>query len=141
MILKPMTYNELFPLEYECLYKEPWRQLDALRVCFSHTFELDISRKRFVKLLGQLRDVLGMHFALEESHASEDPALVASHLARESDELVAEHETLYREICAIVDVAEKRFYCKELRGLRRRLLPELHRFYLHLSITKHVRTS
>lgn len=58
-----------------------------------------------------LRDQLAMHFALEESFGYVDDAILASPRLLESAEgLRAQHETLYLQICDLVECAETQLY-------------------------------
>lgn len=63
------------------------------------------------ELLGRLRDQLATHFSLEEFFGYFDDALdVAPRLSAQADILKAQHETLFEEICEIVEDAEALVY-------------------------------
>ena len=66
--------------------------------------------KRFVELLGALRDHLAVYFALEETYGYlENPVSVAPSLSRS-----AQHERLYLEVGAIFEQAEQWLYQEAL---------------------------
>lgn len=78
--------------------------------------------RELVAVLGQLRDQLALHFALEEAYGYFDNALVdAPELSRRALGLRDEHEPLYRELCQIVEQAE-RWHYRELAPGRQPLL-------------------
>ena len=67
--------------------------------------------RQMVELLGQLRDQLAIHFSLEEAFGYfEDATEVAPRLSERAEELRAEHELFFRDICAICEQAEKLLY-------------------------------
>ena len=65
------------------------------------------------RLLGQLRDQLATHFALEESFGYFEQAVdVAPHLSERADVLRSEHQSLSRAICDLTDEAEQLCFTK-----------------------------
>jgi hypothetical protein len=64
-----------------------------------------------VNVLRNLRDQLAMHFSLEEAFGYFDGAIdVPPRLSTRANSLRREHETLYTEMCEIVEQAEKLLY-------------------------------
>lgn len=64
--------------------------------------------------LSRLRDQLAMHFALEEAFGYfEDAVDVAPRLSCRADELRAEHDGFFREMCSLVEHAERLLYREE----------------------------
>ena len=73
-------------------------------------------------MLGQLRDLLAMHFSLEEYFGYFDNALdAAPWLSTQADILRAQHESLFREICDLVDDAEKMLYRERPRVTQKQI--------------------
>jgi CheY-like chemotaxis protein len=89
--------------------------------------------KRFVELLGELRDGLAMCFGLEETYGYfENPVSVAPRLSRNAQTLRTQHQHLYSELCAIFEQAEQRLY-REARAIApRRIVRRFIAFCLQL---------
>lgn len=67
--------------------------------------------REMVTLLGQLCDQLALHFSLEEAYGYFDDALVdAPQLSDQANHLRDEHEPLFKELCRIVEQAERWLY-------------------------------
>jgi len=64
--------------------------------------------QRIVELLGELRDQLAFHFALEEAYGYFDDAIdAAPRVAERADQLRAEHAILYESACNIAESAQE----------------------------------
>ena len=88
--------RELFHLATARLYQPRLRLSDS---------------RSLVDLLGRLRDQLAIHFALEEAFGYfEDAIDVAPRLSHRADELRAEHDMFFRDVCGICDQAEQLLY-------------------------------
>ncbi len=75
--------------------------------------------RTLAETLGELRDQLATHFSLEEFFGYFDDAMdAAPWLSSQADILRAQHESLFMEICYIVDDAEKLLYGESFPGLR-----------------------
>ncbi len=63
----------------------------------------------FIQLLGDFRDQLAFHFALEEAYGYFEEALdVAPHLHREAQRLRAQHADLYEKAQQLAEAADAR---------------------------------
>ena len=61
--------------------------------------------------LNALRDQLALHFTLEDAYGYFEDAIVdAPRLSGEAQRLHSQHDTLFREICDLVDLAEGLLY-------------------------------
>jgi hypothetical protein len=87
------------------------RLLAALHGALSPPLGRRIRPANLADLLGRLRDQLATHFSLEEFFGYFDDALdVAPRFSARADVLVAQHATLFEEICEIVEEAERLAY-------------------------------
>ncbi|MEX0938798.1 MAG: hypothetical protein WDZ59_13130 [Pirellulales bacterium] len=78
---------------------------EARSVCEACPFGR-VWRIRLATLLGDLRDVLALHFTLEEFYGYfEEPLAVAPHLAERAKRLRAQHVDLYDAISFLADMA------------------------------------
>ena len=67
--------------------------------------------RRLFEMLSRLRDQLGIHFALEEAFGYFEDALdVAPRLSETTEELRAEHDLFFRDICRLCDFVEQVIY-------------------------------
>ena len=67
--------------------------------------------KKLVDELGQLRDCLETHFALEEFYGYFQAARVShSQISMRADTLRSQHETIYLEVCELVELGESVLY-------------------------------
>ena len=63
------------------------------------------------ELLARIRDQIATHFSLEEAYGYFDDAKSATpHLSHRADILRSQHETLFSELCELVDAAEEMLY-------------------------------
>ena len=85
----------------------------------------EVDPKRFnvrasVELLRRLRDRLAMHFSLEEAFGYFDGALeFPAHLSLQADICRQQHESLYLDVCDVVEIAEKLLYHESARSQER----------------------
>jgi hypothetical protein len=111
VLTKTITVNAAFLQEVKEVHEELWRAQHQLRDMCSRPLSLRDDATGFVELLGRFRDELAMHFSLEEAYGYfEDPVEVAPWLDKRAHELRSEHESLYREIVALVERAEDYLY-------------------------------
>ncbi len=104
----PVTVNAAFMREIKEASEELWQLLGEMTYLSAHPLSIRLHPQRSVELLQQLQDQLGLYFTLEEYYGYfEGPRFVDHHLSKRASALRAEHETMYREICAIVDRAER----------------------------------
>jgi hypothetical protein len=89
-----------------------------------------VSRKQLVELLGELRDQLGLHFALEEAYGYfEDALLPDPHLSRRAEALRGQHRALFLEVCALEEQAEQLLYHEATAGRQRAISAGFRTFY------------
>jgi len=108
-----------------------------LRTLLDSALDLVSSRRRarvatdqLTGTLGQLRDQLAMHFALEEAFGYfEDAIEVAPRLSEWADDLRAEHGTLFLNLCSLVERVERICYGRTAVRLPRRVALEFEMFY------------
>lgn len=88
-----------------------------------------VEPERLSELLGELRDNLSMHFALEATYGYiEEPVAVAPYLEARSSTLQREHESLFREIVEIADQAESLLYPHRQRTQKRKVIDRFEEF-------------
>lgn len=86
--------------------------------------------RELVDVLSQLCDQLAMHFALEEAFGYfEDAVDIAPRLSQRADELRAEHESLFRILCDMVEHAEQVLYRESSRGVMRGIALRFNAFH------------
>ena len=86
--------------------KDENTQLQQTQRSLDELAESNASLSMFAEMLGQYRDQLAWHFAMEEKLGYLDEAIdVAPRLCREAQRLRNEHGTLYEELSNIADVA------------------------------------
>ena len=91
--------------------KEDNRDLHQITADATDSLDRPVEIIPLVKLLGQLRDQLALHFSLEEAYGYfEDAVDAAPHLSAKADELRGEHKTLFEHICKLVEEGERRLY-------------------------------
>jgi hypothetical protein len=105
-----LTVNAAFLQEIKEVNQELWQLLADLR----HRCQRPIAPgqcRLLIDRLGQLRDQLALHFALEEAYGYfEDPVDVAPQLSRAAERLRDEHKTLYIDFCDLAERAERMYY-------------------------------
>jgi hypothetical protein len=123
-----VTVNAAFLQEIKEVNQELWQLLADLH----HRCIRPIATgqtKTLVDRLGELRDQMALHFALEEAYGYfEDPVEVAPRLARQAAALRDEHQTLYADLCKLVDRAERMFYDDQPAELALWISPQFLRF-------------
>jgi len=89
-----------------------------------------VSRRALVDLLGELRDQLGLHFALEEAYGYFEDALSADpQLSRRADALRGQHRELFLEVCGLEEKAEQLLYHEACASRLREISAGYHAFY------------
>ncbi len=84
---------------------------ECLAACQPDGWRKTLEPAKLLRLLGKLRDQLGMHFALEEAYGYFDDALsVAPQLSRRALELREQHRPLFLTLCQLVEDAERLRY-------------------------------
>ncbi|MBC7856524.1 MAG: hemerythrin domain-containing protein, partial [Pirellulaceae bacterium] len=112
-----VTVNPAFLQEIKEVNQELWQSVADLRHRCSRPIATGMCR-HLVDWLGELRDQLALHFALEEAFGYfDEPLHVAPQLAEKADGLRNEHQELYSEFSEIVDRAEKMFYAGQSAAL------------------------
>jgi len=102
-----VTVNAAFLQEIKEVNQELWQLFAALRHRCQRPLAPGMCRQ-LVELLGEARDQLALHFALEEAYGYfDDPVEVAPQLCRRADALRSEHKELYSQLSALVDRAER----------------------------------
>lgn len=103
-----VTVNAAFFQEIKEVNQELWQTLAQVRDVCQRPQEARGDSHRFAGMLGELRDQLALHFALEEAYGYfDDPAYVAPHFCERANELRSEHRDLYLSISEIADRAEE----------------------------------
>lgn len=109
--VKAITVNPAFLQEIKDSNLSLWHAMDALHSIFSPSEDRAAILNRLVPLLGELRDLLALQFALEETYGYvEVPAAVApvnNHLLQD---IRSQHCTLYLSINELAEQAEELQY-------------------------------
>ena len=112
-----LTLNAAFLQEI----KEDNQHLRALVDRTAAMLSPEIVRVRLrilAETIGELRDQLATHFSLEEFFGYFDDAMdAAPWLSSQAEILRVQHETLFTEICDVVEDVEKLLYGESFRGL------------------------
>lgn len=112
-----VTVNAAFLQEIKEVNQELWQQLAGLRHRCQRPLAPGMCRQ-LVEQLGQVRDQVALHFALEEAYGYfDDPVEVAPRLCRQADALRSEHKELYSQLSDLVDRAEQMLYQERLTAL------------------------
>ena len=107
-VKRTVTLNAAFMREI----KEDNERLRDLKYQLEAVFHRDrllgISRFALAELLGEFRDQLATHFALEEAFGYfDDPVVdVAPHLSEHVDALRSEHADIFQDVCRLADDAD-----------------------------------
>jgi hypothetical protein len=97
------------------------------------TSPLHVTRRQLVELLGELRDQLALHFALEEAYGYfEDAVEVAPELCHRAESLRAEHAQFFRDLCELEDQAERWLYHEASARVLRHIAVGFHAFHERL---------
>ncbi len=110
--------------------------LDQIRVRFRIGHHLEPGEHvsgRLIDALSELRDHLGMMFALEESPIlPPDIGTLAPRLAEHFQKLREEHRALFLELCQMIDYSENAFCHHQLDDLLGRIERRFDEFRRHL---------
>lgn len=102
------SVTEVYVREFRIDYRRLKRVRAALAALTVDVAEVAGHRASWVKRLGELRDQLAIHFALEEAcDYGGEIREMAPHLAGRAERLKREHLELYDRICRITEVAER----------------------------------
>jgi hypothetical protein len=102
-----VTINAAFLQEIKEVNSELWQDLAHVRRAASALFSTRAQCLEFADLLARLRDLLALHFALEEAYGYfDDPVYVAPRLSERARGLRSQHQVLYLEVNRLVDLAE-----------------------------------
>jgi hypothetical protein len=119
----PVTVNLAFMHEIKEASGELWALLDKLAEFSSHPWLIRDHPNHAVDLLTQLQDQLALYFSLEEHYGYfESPARVAPQFSGRAASLREEHRTIYLDICAIIDRAERLLDRRRLASLTRHIV-------------------
>ena len=110
-----LSVNAAFLQEIKDDNRELHELLDAMHMAVSSSSRDGYRLEVFCELPARVRDQLATHFSLEEAYGYfEDAKIATPHLSNTADILRAQHETLFSEICDIVDAAEDLLYHSHL---------------------------
>ncbi|MFV2066268.1 MAG: hemerythrin domain-containing protein [Pirellulales bacterium] len=103
-----LTVNAAFLQEIKEVNQDLWTLFRSLRDTPRRSLDLRGPARRFVEELERLRDLLAMHFSLEEAFGYfEDPVSAAPRLSCRADALRAEHRELYVMLGEVIDLTEQ----------------------------------
>lgn len=95
---RTLTVNVAFLQEIKEVHQDLWELLERLRRRLSRPISLRGECSELVETLERLRQLLRLHFTLEEAYGYfEDPAQVAPRLSDRAWRLLSQHEGLYSE--------------------------------------------
>lgn len=124
-----VAINPAFLEEIKNDHRELWSLLKRIRGCCAALETASASLDEFIGLLYELRDALGMHFALEEAYGYFDDAIdVAPHIADNAERLRNQHRVLYGEINDLAEVAEELQFAQVATSAIRELVEGFERF-------------
>jgi len=104
-----VTVNPAFFQEIKEVNEELWKLLRNLRMRLNGSLTGE-QLEGMIPSLAELREQLGLHFALEESYGYfEDPVEVAPQLAEKATALRDEHRVIFAELSELVEQAERMF--------------------------------
>jgi hypothetical protein len=113
-----VTVNAAFLQEIKEVNEELWDLLQEIEFLCAHPNSVRGHARHLVGMLGQLRDQLAMHFALEEYYGYfEEPVRVSPSLAKQARSMLAEHGDLYLHISRIADHAERFWFRRQIERL------------------------
>jgi len=121
--LSAITINVAFLQEIKEASEELWKLLGKIQELRARPISIHMHPRQVVDLLEQLQDQLALYFTLEEYYGYfEDPVEVDPRLSERAHALRMEHQTLYLEICAIVERAERLLDQRKLASLTRHIV-------------------
>lgn len=133
IVAAPITINSAFMQEIKEASGELWALLDKLSDLRTRPWLIRDHPKRAVDLLARLQDQLALYFTLEEHYGYfESPASVDPQISEEAAALREEHATLYLDICAILDRAERLLDQHRLASLTRHMVVRVEAFCAQL---------
>ena len=92
-----------------------------------------VARRRLVELLAELRDQLGLHFAVEEAYGYFDDAVsVEPEVSRRAETLRAEHHDLFLDLCGLEELGERWLYHEQPANLLRQIAAGFRTFHSRL---------
>lgn len=110
-----VTINAAFLQEIKEVHEDLWKLLEDVRQVCSDAHNVRECGRRVADLMGNLRDQLALHFALEEAYGYfEDPVRAAPHLSDAARVLRDEHEGLYATVRDLADDLEEQFRAGKL---------------------------
>lgn len=123
-----LTINAAFLSEIKEVHQELWDLLADLRKRHERLGDAAETRQ-LIDDLAQLRDLLALHFSLEEAYGYfDDPVAVAPRLSEAAHQLRDEHIDLYVQSCQLVDMAESLWQDGRRSSLYLRVLDEFENF-------------
>ena len=133
---RTVAVNAAFFQEIKEDNRELRRLLGAVGEMFSLPESDRVPAKELVDLLEELRDQFTMHFTLEEAYGYFDDAVdIAPRLSEQADSLRSEHEALFRNICDLVEEAERLLYHEppfhSIKTIALRFVSFRHQFHDH----------
>lgn len=128
-----VTVNAAFMREIKEASEELWQLLGEMTYLSAHPLSIRLHPQRSVELLQQLQDQLGLYFTLEEYYGYfEGPASVDHQFSHRASALRAQHQTMYLDICAIVDRAERLLDQRRWASLTQHIAVRVAAFYEQL---------
>jgi len=132
-MLSTLTVNVAFLREIKEASEELWQLLDNLKSLRMRPISIHMHPRHAVELLEQLQDQLALYFTLEEYYGYfKDPMEVDPRLSERADALRTEHQTLYLDLCGIVDRAERLLDQRKLASLTRHIVLRFGAFHEQL---------
>ena len=125
---RALTINAAFLSEIKEVHHELWDLLADLRKRDERLGDAAETRQ-LVDDLAQLRDLLALHFSLEEAYGYfDDPVAVAPHLSESAHRLRDEHIDLYVQSCQLADLGETLWQQGRRSSLYLRIMTEFENF-------------
>ena len=125
-----VTINTAFLQEIKEASEELWRLFRELHHLCAQPLSIHSHPRRAVEMLQRLEDELALYFSLEEYYGYfEDPAIVEPRLSERAGALRAEHQSLYLDICGIIERAERLVDQRRLATFTRHFVLRFGTFY------------
>lgn len=125
-----LTVNAAFLQEIKEVDEELWELMHQANSWCDSARHVRHHGRRVVETLSELRDHVGMHFALEEAYGyCEDPVHVPPDLNAVANELRAEHQTLFMLLRDLVDAVDDSVRQKSLSQNSPRIVKRFQAFY------------
>lgn len=131
-----MAVNAAFLQEIKEDNRELRRLLNLTGTMLAVSDAGPVPTREVVNMICQLRDQLAMHFSLEEAYGYFDDAInIEPRLSEAAEALRGEHETLFLDICNLVDESEQLLYHENnsasLQRIAQRFVTFRRRFQKH----------